>query len=184
VSVRSQTGRGRLRAPALRWGGGLAIALLLACPAHVPAAGGLQPVDEAGYRKLLDRHRGQVVLVDFWATWCEPCRQEMPALVRIAGQYAPAGFRLITISADDEEQLERAAQFLRLHRAPFPAYYKKARDDTAFINSVEPAWSGALPALFLYRPDGRLAAKFIGETEPQTIEGAVRKLLAARPKGK
>jgi thiol-disulfide isomerase/thioredoxin len=157
---------------------------LLACPAAVPAASGLQPVDEAGYRKLMGRHRGQVVLVDFWATWCEPCRQEMPALVRIAGQYAPAGFRLITISADDQEQLERAAQFLRLQRAPFPAYYRKARDDTAFINAIEPTWSGALPALFLYGPDGRLAAKFIGETEPRTIEGAVRKLLAARPKGK
>ncbi len=137
----------------------------------------LEPVDEAGYRKLLRSHAGKVVLVDFWATWCEPCRQEMPALVRLAGKHRAAGLRLLTISADEENDLPRAEQFLRSQRVPLPAYYKRTRDDNAFINSVDRSWSGALPALFLYDAQGRLAARFVGETEAEAVEAAVGKLL-------
>lgn len=143
----------------------------------VAANNKLLPVDQAGYRKLLQNHAGKVLLVDFWATWCEPCRQEMPALVKLAEKYAARGFRLVTISADEAAQLSQAEQFLREQRAPFPAYYLSPRDHNAFINSVSRSWSGALPALFLYDGEGRLAASFVGETEAETVEAAIRKTL-------
>jgi thiol-disulfide isomerase/thioredoxin len=148
-----------------------------------PSPAGLRPVDQAGYRKLIDNHRGAILLVDFWATWCEPCRQEMPGLVKLAKKYGQRGFRLVTISADDEEQLARAEEFLRSQGAPLPAYYKKAADDTAFINAVDPSWSGALPGLFLYGPDGRLAAKFVGETDFEALEAAVEKQVRSQKSG-
>lgn len=152
-------------------------ALLCASVAGVSANTRLLPVDQSGYQKLLQSQAGKVVLVDFWATWCEPCREEMPALVRLAEKYAPRGFRLVTISADDQSELSKAEQFLRSQRVPFPAYYMNARDSNAFINSVSRSWSGALPALFLYDSQGRLAASFVGESEMEAVEAAIRKAL-------
>jgi len=52
-----------------------------------------------------------------------------------------------------------------------------AKDDDKFINSVDPKWSGALPALFLYDRQGKLVKSFIGETELAVIEAAIRKIL-------
>jgi len=152
-------------------------ALLFICGGSVFADSRLIPVDQPGYRQLLQRHAGKVVLVDFWATWCEPCREEMPALVKLAEKYAGRRFRLVTISADEPQELAKAGQFLRSQRAPFPAYYMDARDNNAFINSVSRSWSGALPALFLYDREGRLAASFVGESDLKAVEGAIRKTL-------
>lgn len=135
----------------------------------------LVPVDAAGYRQLVASQRGQIVLVDFWATWCEPCLKELPELIalhkRLGGR-----FRLITISADEPEQEAEAASLLRKLGAPQPAYIKRPGDDDAFIRAVDPAWSGALPALFIYDRQGRKVRSFVGETSISTIEAALRAL--------
>jgi len=137
----------------------------------------LSPVDESGYRSLLKSSSGQVTLVDFWATWCAPCRQEMPLLAKLDARLRDRGFRLITVSADDPEQAPAAVEFLKKSGISGPAYLRNARDDDKFINSVDPKWSGALPALFLYDRQGKLVKSFIGETETAAIEAAIRKIL-------
>ncbi len=137
----------------------------------------LQPVDEAGFREILAAQRGKVVLFDFWATWCEPCREEMPVLADVARQLRGRGFVLVTISADEPEQEAAAADFLGRQGISPPCYIKRARNDEDFINFIDRKWSGALPALFLYGRDGKRAASFIGETDRQEIEAAIRKLL-------
>jgi hypothetical protein len=60
---------------------------------------------------------------------------------------------------------------------PGPAYRKQANDDERFIDAIDPKWSGALPALFLYGRGGRKARSFIGESDMRVVEDAVRKLL-------
>lgn len=137
----------------------------------------LTPVDEAGYKRLLASLKGQVALLDFWATWCAPCRAEMPALVALGGKYGGRGFRLVTISCDEPEQEAGALAFLKQRGAPSPAYIKRPKDDDAFINFVDPRWSGQLPALFLFDRQGRKVRAFYGETPTAEIEAAVRKLL-------
>jgi len=137
----------------------------------------LSPVDESGYRAILKSNSGRVALVDFWATWCAPCRQEMPLLAKLEGRLRDKGFRLVTISADDPEQAPAAVEFLKKSGISGPAYLRRAQDDDKFINSVDPKWSGALPALFLYDRQGKLVKSFIGETEISTIEAAIREIL-------
>ncbi|MBI1792120.1 MAG: TlpA family protein disulfide reductase [Acidobacteria bacterium] len=146
----------------------LALLLLLA---------GLAPVDESGYPTLLKSGTGRVLLVDFWATWCAPCRKEMPALAALQAKFRARGLLLITVSADEPEQEADALRFLKRHRVPGPAYIKRVTDDDRFIRRVDPRWSGALPALFLYDRAGRLVTSFVGETEAGAVEAAVRKLL-------
>src|SRR5262245_46107542 len=140
-------------------------------------AASLTPVDQPGYQNILKQHRGKVVAINFWATWCEPCREELPALASLQHQLRSRGFVLVTISADEPEQASAAADLLRKTGIRPPAYIKRVDNDEAFINSIDPKWSGALPALFLYDRQGRPAASFLGETGLKDIEAAVRKLL-------
>ena len=141
------------------------VAFLLASP--------LVPLDESGFHTLVQSNKGNIVLYDFWATWCAPCRAEMPQLVKLQRKLAAHGFKLVTISADDPEQAAEAARFIAQAAAPHPAYRKDAESDEECINAIDRAWSGALPAMFLYDRNGRRVRSFIGETDPATIERAV-----------
>jgi len=137
----------------------------------------LPTLDETAFQKLVEAHKGKVVIYDFWATWCEPCRAELPQLTRLEAKLRSQGFELITISADEPEQSAAAEKVLKQFAVREPMYRKQAKDDDQFINSIDVKWSGALPALFLYDKAGRKVRSFIGETDMGTVEAAIRKLL-------
>ena len=137
----------------------------------------LMPVDEAGYRKVVESAKGKVLLVDFWASWCAPCRLEMPELVKLDKQLQARGFQLILVSIDDADQAAEALDVLKQNEVPAPFFRKQAKDDEAFINAVDPKWGGALPGLFLYDKAGNKVRAFIGETGTRTLAAAIEKLL-------
>lgn len=144
------------------------------------AADVLTPVDETGFRAMVSAHRGKILLVDFWATWCAPCREEFPKLVALESEYRQKGLDLVTVSCDEREQEAEAAKFTVKEGAPMPRYVRRVKDDDAFINAIDPKWSGALPALFLFDRSGRQARSFIGETDMKALEAEVQKLLFVR----
>lgn len=152
-----------------------AIALLLSLPMF--AAGPLVPINEAGFEALVQAHKGKVVLYDFWATWCAPCRAEMPQLLDLEQKLRSRGVTLVTISADDREHKAAADKFIQMFRVEGPAYIRQANDDDRFTNAIDPKWTGALPALFLYDRSGHKVRSFIGATDMADIQKAVRKLL-------
>jgi thiol-disulfide isomerase/thioredoxin len=152
-------------------------ALLLTAWAGLATAATLAPIDEASYPKLVASQKGKVLLVNFWATWCVPCRAEMPQLVKMQERLKTKGFTLITISADEPEQEAQAAQFLQKNGVPAPTYLRKAKDDDKFINSIDPKWSGALPALVLYDRTGKKVKMYVGESNLTEVEAAISKLL-------
>ena len=137
----------------------------------------LTPVNEAGFQNLVNSHKGKVVVYDFWATWCAPCRAELPQLIKLEAKLRSQGVELITISADEPEQKAAAEKFIQRFGVQGPAYLKRAADDDHFINAIDPKWSGALPALFLYDKSGHKVRSFIGETDMRALEAAIRKLL-------
>ena len=148
------------------------------CTIKRPRAGAsLQPLDIRGYRDLVAAQKGKVLLVDFWATWCAPCREELPRIAALAARLPAASFRLATVSADEPEQSAAALKLLHAAHVPAPFFQDHSEDHDRFIDSVDPAWSGALPALFLYDRTGRLARYFPGEAGLSEIEAAIRKLL-------
>lgn len=152
--------------------------LLLVFAAGLGAQQKFTPVNESGYAKLIAAHQGKVVLVDFWATWCKPCRAETPAIVKMANTLAAKGLDLVAISADEPESEVSALQFLRDNKVPGTPYLKKAADDDKFYAAVDAKWEGALPALFLYDRNGKRVRAFVGETPTKDVEAAITKLLS------
>jgi len=137
----------------------------------------LTPVDQAGYQKMLAAHKGKVVLVDFWATWCKPCRAEMPELVKLDQKLRAKGFELVTISADEPDAQPAALKVLKENNVEGVTYWKKAADDDKFTDAIDPKWGGALPGLFLYDRSGKKVRSFIGETPVKDLEAAIQKIL-------
>jgi peroxiredoxin len=111
------------------------------------------PTTSGGPFKL-SAHRGRVVMVNFWATWCPPCLEEMPAMERLYRQHKDAGFTLIAVSVDGDPAL--VGPFVARHRFTFPVALD-TRMDLANSYTVR-----ALPSSFIVARDGTLAALAIG----------------------
>ena len=143
----------------------------------VAGAQTLSPVSEGNYAATVAAGKGKVVLVNFWATWCVPCRKEMPSLVKMAARLETKGFSLVTISGDDAEAEAKAKTFLQSIGVKGSAYIRKAKDEDKFIGLVDPKWNGALPALFLYDRKGAKVKAWYGETSLDEVEAEVNKRL-------
>jgi peroxiredoxin len=101
--------------------------------------------------------RGKVVVLNFWATWCPPCVEEMPALNRLHKQISARGGLVLGISVDDNAQAYE--QFLREHQIEFPTY----RDPAKEISSAYGTFM--YPETYIIDPHGRIARKVIGPRE-------------------
>jgi thiol-disulfide isomerase/thioredoxin len=129
---------------------------------------------------MVAAHHGHVLVVDFWATWCSSCREEMPSVVALARRYAKEGVQLATVSADDPAQMQEAERFLDSVHAPAARYVKRSKDDEAFIAAIDTAWTGALPTLFVYDRTGRKVRALFDETPADTLAAVVRATIAVR----
>lgn len=128
--------------------------------------------DLSGNKLDLARYRGKVVLLDFWATWCAPCRAEIPRLVDLQNRYRDRGLRIIGISLDDDAK-------------PVGMFYKQFKIDyPVAIGDADLAerYGGilGLPVSFLIGCDGRIYVKHTGETDVSLMEQEIRPLLERR----
>ncbi|HYP25551.1 MAG TPA: cytochrome c biogenesis protein CcdA [Blastocatellia bacterium] len=119
----------------------------------------------------MERLRGKVVLVDFWATWCVPCISEIPMFNRFASDYKASGFELVAISLD-EEGAEVVKPFLKKH----PMNYTQVIGDEKVAEAFKVADS-SLPVAFLIDKQGRIRFKHVGITSKETFEGEIKQLL-------
>jgi len=139
-------------------------------------------IDVQGFQKILQQYRGKPLVVTFWATWCEPCRDEYPMVNELAKEYAPKGLRVVGISLDDDGDMILVRRFLARYKPIFPNYRNTPGEQVefdAFKQTVMAGWNATLPASFFYDRDGRQVGHFIGEKSREQYEEAIRGLLAA-----
>jgi thiol-disulfide isomerase/thioredoxin len=138
-------------------------------------------VDADEMAKLIrrDAEQPRPLIVNFWATWCEPCRAEFPDLVQIDNQYRARGLDFFTVSLDDVAELTKnVPKFLREVRAEqIPAYLLNAIEPEAAITAVDKEWRGELPATFLFDGRGQLVFKHSGRVKPDELTMAIEKVL-------
>lgn len=154
--------------------------VLLSTTRKSDAAAQLMPLDESGFRQMVASHHGKILLVDFWATWCAPCREELPKLALLHSEKQRKGFDFVTISCDEPEQEAAAAQFVATQRAPAPYYVRHVKNDDDFINAIDTKWSGALPALFVFDRNGRQIRSFVGETDLKQLSDYLDSVLKVK----
>lgn len=174
----------------------LALCLLLLLAAVVPArtenvgerplAGAAQTakgpdppiVDLTGYQQILTKYHGKPLVVNFWATWCEPCRDEYPLIVELAAEFKAQGVSVVGINMDDDSDMNLVRRFIARTQPHFPNYRQKPGIDLdAFYQGVNPAWKGTMPQTIFYTRDGHISGYFLGTRPRPVFEQAFRDLL-------
>jgi thiol-disulfide isomerase/thioredoxin len=134
-------------------------------------------IDEAGLKKALTP-QGRPLLVNFWATWCDPCREEFPDLVKIDAAYK-GKIDFITVSLDFPEELAAAVpKFLGQMKAEMPAYLLTVADENAVITSISKDWQGGMPFTVLYNAAGELVYFRQGKVKVDLLRAELDKLTA------
>jgi thiol-disulfide isomerase/thioredoxin len=136
----------------------------------------VMPITAAVIKQAARNPDTKAVLVNVWATWCGPCREEFPGLVRIARKYQGRGLKVMLVSADFDTDMAAVKRFLAEQGVDFPSYIK-AEKDQEFIDSLDKRWSGALPATFIYDGAGNLQDFWEGKASFNEFEQKVTKVL-------
>jgi len=143
----------------------------------------IRQIDLAGLKALLSRdgHDTRPLLINFWATWCDPCREEFPDLVKIDADYGAKKLNFVAISLDDVSDLGTAVpKFLKEMNASMPVVLLNVNDPDPAIKMVDVAWDGQLPATFLYDKDGQVVFKYFGRLKPDQLRAAIDKQVGSK----
>jgi len=157
-----------------------------AAPRAGKAAGAVDPqlIDLAGYRQLLAKYKGKPLVVNFWATWCEPCRDEYPMIVELAKKFKPQGVSVVGVDMDDESDMNLVRRFIARTQPTFPNFRQKPGIDLdAFYDGVNPEWKGTMPQTIFYGRDGQILGFFLGSRPQPVFEQAFRATLGPSGSG-
>ncbi len=131
--------------------------------------------------RVVAAKKGRVVVVNFWATWCEPCREEMPGLVAAAERFPSKDVAVALVSTDSLKKTQDVQKFLAASRIPFVCWQAKSSDPQHFIEAVDRTWNGTVPYTLVYDRKGELAARLLGPQTESSFSEAIRKALAPPP---
>jgi len=144
----------------------------------------VSPIDTDALKGLLTQQRERPLLVNFWATFCDPCRDEFPDLVKIDKDYRPRSLEFVTVSLDDFTDIKTSVpKFLDSMKATMPAYLLNVSDPEPAINLVDARWQGDLPATFLYNEKGEVVYKHIGRVNTAELRAAIEKVVSKKGDG-
>jgi len=137
----------------------------------------LQSID--GKTVHLSDFRGKAVLLNFWATWCEPCKIETPWLVELQKQYGSQGLQIVGVDMQDDASLEEVSSFAKDMGIGYPILVGKPSEQDAIAD----AYGGIpfLPETFLIGRDGKIVGKILGLKSKSDIEDEIKMALAPVP---
>ncbi len=131
--------------------------------------------DLEGKLRNIDEWNGKVLLINFWATWCPPCKKEMPAFIELHEQYQAQGFEILGIALDDKESVQDFVDTLGVNYTVMPAEHKGIELSADYGNRI-----GALPFSVFIDRNGKIIATKAGELKKQQVEDIILPLLSEK----
>jgi len=114
----------------------------------------VKTIDEKGVKALIENRDGKPLFINFWATWCIPCVEEFPDIVKLAKKYTDVDF--VGVSLDHPDEIKSKIEpFLKKMKAPFVNFVAKFKDDQVLIDMINKNWNGAIPATAIYNSKGK-----------------------------
>ncbi len=130
------------------------LAILLAC--GLEAKKDIPQMDFAGLEPLLQKQNDTVYVINFWATWCKPCLEELPAFERINGEYKDRRVKVVLVSLDFPNRYEdHLIPFVEKEDIRSAVVHLTEVNANNWIDKVDPGWSGAIPATLIYKSGQR-----------------------------
>jgi thiol-disulfide isomerase/thioredoxin len=121
-------------------------------------------LDASGFKALKKKYQGKVLLINTWATWCLPCKEEFPDLVRLARNYENSDVAVIGVSVDYPDEVNsKIIPFLSSQQVNFPNFVQDFKEPEDLINLFNEKWRGAVPATFIYDKKGIQRAFLLGK---------------------
>jgi peroxiredoxin len=149
-----------------------AAATPVSCPVDAkPANLNFTLKDVKGKDVALSEYKGKVIMLDFWATWCGPCKVEIPGFVDFQNRYGKDGLQIIGISVDDT--VEQLTPFINEYKMNYPVLQGLGRDEVAQAFGAVLA----LPHTVMISRDGKICAQLTGLTGHDVFEGHIKGLL-------
>jgi thiol-disulfide isomerase/thioredoxin len=142
-----------------------AVLYLLPALAAGPKPADLNLRDASGNKVQLRDHRGGPVVLNFWATWCVPCREEMPMMVEAAKQWTPKGVTFIAVSLDDNKTKKDIPAFVRQYGVDFPVWMGATTDDLDKLHMGE-----GVPDTAFLDANGVIRFRVLGEIRREELE--------------
>jgi len=130
--------------------------------------------DLEGQTLSLAQFKGRVVVLDFWATWCPPCRMSIPELVKLQKEFNDMGLVIIGISLDDPAQVTNAS--LRAFKRKYKMNYSVLRYDLQIMKDYFGNANPAIPTMFVIDREGRIRNKLIGY-RPDALRKSIKALI-------
>ena len=150
-------------------------ALVCAPQAHAKRAPNLELTDQAGKTQKISNLRGSIAVVNFWATWCGPCREELPMLTRLSKEYAGKNVRFVAVSADERKNRATVGNFVNANQLEMEIWLG------ANLDMLDRAKLGnELPATFILDQQGDVVARVLGQAREQDIRKPLDWLLGGR----
>ncbi|MGK9369238.1 TlpA family protein disulfide reductase [Melioribacter sp. Ez-97] len=111
-------------------------------------------INKDGLNKIIKNRKGKVLFLNLWATWCVPCREEIPDIVKLAEEYKDVEF--VGLSVDFPEDVNsKVIPFLKSNNVEYVNYINGFENDEELINFLDENWNGALPATLIYDSKGK-----------------------------
>lgn len=124
----------------------------------------VESMDKSRLEKIVKERNGKVLLLNIWATWCVPCREEFPDLVKVASEFEKDKVEVIGISTDfPEDKKSKIIPFLKKQKVNFANYISAFKNDEELINFINTDWNGALPATVIFDQTGKKVAFLEGK---------------------
>ncbi|MEO8398469.1 MAG: TlpA disulfide reductase family protein [Ignavibacteriaceae bacterium] len=115
----------------------------------------VKKIGESELQQRIENRNGKILFINVWATWCVPCVEEFPDIVKIANEYKNKDVEFLSLSVDFESQIDSTViPFLKKLNVNFPVLLINEKESEKIIDLLNRNWSGAIPATFIYDKQG------------------------------